>query len=210
MIGLILKDWLNCRKSITTMFGVCLVLLIFAFMGQDVTFVSVFVVMVVTVNSVNAFSYDDSTNWNTYVLTMPISRKQVVASRYLASLGMMALGVALAYAMIGASSLFFPPSMEYSWLLPLGTAAWALLFLAVMLPFLYQFGAEKSRILSMGLMVAPLLVAIIWGKVGGSWDYSFLANGMLQTLGILVSIGTLLLYGISYLISCRIYTRKDY
>ena len=86
MKGLLVKDLLVLRKYARTMVVFILVYIVVFSMLDSVDVISGMVTLVLAMMSVATFSYDELAKWDRFGLTMPVSRKQVVASRYLVCL----------------------------------------------------------------------------------------------------------------------------
>ena len=94
MKGLILKDLLNLKGNIKF---ILLFIIMFGFMsslgdGNVNNFIGVIIVLCTTM-IVSTFSYDDLNKWDSYVLTMPINRNDIVLSKYLTMLIFSFIGV---------------------------------------------------------------------------------------------------------------------
>lgn len=100
----------------------------------------------------SCLAYDERAKWDRYALSMPLSVKDLVVSKYLLGYLMLAAGAALkllAMALpIGNGSDFT------SFVL---TIAVSLLYLALQLPILFKFGVENGRI---GMMIVSGVFAI--------------------------------------------------
>lgn len=83
MKGLFMKDLLVLRKYARTMAVFILVYIVVFSMLDSVDVISGMVTLVLAMMSVATFSYDELAKWDRFGLTMPVSRKQAVASRYL-------------------------------------------------------------------------------------------------------------------------------
>jgi len=95
MKGLIIKDILNLKKNLNTL----LVLVIFyAFLGYrsgDPSMLIAMIVLLLTMMSITSISYDDLAKWDKYALAMPISRKNIVLSKYILAVLLSISGVVL-------------------------------------------------------------------------------------------------------------------
>ena len=112
MKGLLVKDLLVLRKYARTMVVFILVYIVVFSMLDSVDVISGMVTLVLAMMSVATFSYDELAKWDRFGLTMPVSRNQVVASRYLVCLLFTLIGgvVTLAFRLGVAFLWVFPPS----------------------------------------------------------------------------------------------------
>lgn len=82
MLGLIKKDFLLIKANSKSMVIIFIVYLMLAFQGIfDVTFI---VPLIGIMLFISTFSYDDFNNWNSYAVTLPNGRKNVVRAKYIA------------------------------------------------------------------------------------------------------------------------------
>ena len=82
MKGLIIKDFLNLRNNIKTMLITILIYLLF-FISYDPSFLSGLLIMIFCLQILSTFSYDEYANWDVFALSLPISRKELVLSKYI-------------------------------------------------------------------------------------------------------------------------------
>lgn len=137
---------------------------------------------------------------DTLFLILPCTRRQIVQERYLSILLSLLPSLLLSVACVLAGG---------SLLIPVFQIAACLTILAVLLPLVLRFGPVKARLFTI------LTVALFFGSsgaiVGGVMGTdlkpieSTLSAVSWATLG-----GSLILLGISYLISLRIYEKREY
>lgn len=83
MLGLVKKDLLMIKGNIRQVILFLVVFLILAFQENNIiVIVPVFVSMMVFITT---FSYDEYNKWDAYAIALPISRKNIVKSKYIAS-----------------------------------------------------------------------------------------------------------------------------
>lgn len=84
MLGLIKKDFLIIKANLKSMVITFIVYLMLAFQGTfDVTFIIPIIGIMLFIST---FSYDDFNNWNSYAVTLPDGRRNVVRAKYIASI----------------------------------------------------------------------------------------------------------------------------
>lgn len=212
MKGLFLKELYTVnvyKKSILYLLVIMVAMSVFLPIGSNYvsSMVMVFLVMVM----MNLFALDDTAKWDRYALCMPVSRKRIVAVRYLFFAGMVLLGNLFGFLL---SAVIAAVRGQENWLLDnlmvSGSLGVIILLLAsISIPLCYRFGAEKSRLAMMGIF-AVLFMGIIWlmPKIA-----PVLAGFSSQTATLLVAgivILVLALYLASYLLSVRIYAKKEF
>ena len=84
MLGLIKKDFLLIKANLKSMIIIFVIYIMLAFQGTfDVTFI---IPLIGIMLFISTFSYDDFNNWNSYAVTLPNGRKNVVRAKYIASI----------------------------------------------------------------------------------------------------------------------------
>ena len=210
MLGLIKKDFLLIKANSKSMIIIFIIYLMMAFQGTfDVTFI---VPLIGIMLFIPTFSYDDFNNWNSYAVTLPDGRKNVVRAKYIASiiltiiLGIvsLAIGVGIDYAKTNSINLDETISSL------MGTVLSSVIIISLLYPIVFKFGATNGRI---------ILFAVVFGIAGiGAFiaqfvDMTFIIN-MINRLDsyalVAIPIISVILLGISYLISNKIYQSKEF
>ena len=210
MLGLIKKDFLLIKANSKSMIIIFIIYLIMAFQG---TFDVIFVVPLIGIMLfISTFSYDDFNNWNSYAVTLPNGRKNVIKSKYIASiiltviLGIvsLAIGVGIGYAKTNSINLDETISAL------MGTVLSNVIIISLLYPIVFKFGATNGRI---------ILFAVVFGIAGvGALISNFvdmtviinIVNGLDNYLFIAIPIISIILLGVSYLISNKIYQNKEF
>ena len=109
MLGLIKKDFLIIKANLKSMVITFIVYLMLAFQGTfDVTFIIPIIGIMLFIST---FSYDDFNNWNSYAVTLPDGRRNVVRAKYIASiiltvvLGIIALAIGIGISYIKTNAI---------------------------------------------------------------------------------------------------------
>lgn len=210
MLGLIKKDFLLIKANLKSMAIIFIVYLILAFQGTfDVTFV---IPLIGIMLFISTFSYDDFNNWNSYAVTLPDGRRNVVRAKYIASIILtvvlgavaLAIGIGIGYTKTNGINLNEIISSL------MGTVLSSVIIIALLYPIVFKFGATNGRI---------ILFAVVFGIVGiGALISNFvdmtsvinMINGLDNYSLIAIPIISIILLGISYLISNKIYKSKEF
>ena len=121
----------------------------------------------------SAFAYDEQAKWDKFAAATPVGRQGVVQARYLFTL-LLLLGGGVLSTVVSMAVVNLGKAEIEAWWEPLVVTAVVLLvgvaLNAIILPILFKFGAEKSRVISMAIFVAvfggiALLSAISKGRV---------------------------------------------
>lgn len=219
MTGLILKDLLVLKKTLLYYLGL-MVLYAFLVVTGALTYsiISCFVVMMGTMAPMSAFAYDEQARWDKFAASTPVGRKGVVKARYLFSLLLLLVGGAIA-AVISVVVVWFGKAEAAVWWEPLVVTAVVtlagMLLDCVVLPVLFKFGAEKSRVISLIIFVSVFggmaLLAFLATKRG--LDLSGVGEAIAALPPAVLIAGPVIiaagLFGLSYLLSVRIYQKKE-
>lgn len=205
MIGLILKDLLNLKKQAK----VYLILLVFYFVlgisNEDFTIAGSMIALVAVMLPITAMSYDERSKWDRYALTMPVTRMNIVASKYI--LGLVFLVIAFVIATL--FSLFFTNiSLIQNVLTNLTTLSIGIIIMSVIFPILFKFGVEKGRIFMMLILFAPTGIIALLARLG--FNFSIVDEAIIKMLLNLSPVIAIIIFIISILISLNIYKKIEF
>jgi len=209
MIGLLYKDFYTLRQYGKTMlFMLVLFAVISAGLDNPATFYEGFIILMSMMMTITSFSYDALAKWDRYALSMPVARKEIVAEKYLLSLILCFAAAILSY-LVSTVVLQFSPVEGFGMMAHLYVTAAiicaALFFAGILLPLIFQFGVEKSRIFLVAIFAVPTAAVIALDKIGMSLP----SEAALFSFVKLLPFGMVLFYLLSYLISVRIYSSKE-
>ena len=171
MKGLFVKDieLMKQQKQFFILVVVMGVILNLAGGSGSVSFATGYFTIVTAIFAITTISYDEFDNGLAFLMTLPVTRKQYVAEKYLLGAGLTAVawGIATITGVIckgvaelqGCLSETIIGSLIY---IPL-----ALLMLAVSLPLVIHFGAEKGRYIAMVMWAIIFAVVYILIKTMG-------------------------------------------
>lgn len=221
MKGLMIKDFYNLKKQLAlyVIIGAIYSIISAVSTNEGGTSFTGFIMVLSAMLSVTAVSYDERAGFDKYGLTMPVSRKEAVASKYVIGILFTAAG-ALISAVIGF--IFRADMKEFAYVLSI-MAGICFIYLAVLLPVVYKFGTEKARFAVIAVMLIPFLFiaggAMLFKKASvGVIKVPESAAAAVQTgtdssfiLGIAVflAVSCAIMY-VSYRISVRIYSSKEF
>lgn len=209
MKGLLIKDILGLRRYFFSFAVICLAFLILSVLMKTAMFVSSILAVLFLMMPLTVFSYDESAKWDAYGLTLPVSRKQIVLSRYVLTLLMLAVG-SLIGAVFTYGITLLPGVEETSQgmleVIPV-ICGMGLIILAVVFPLIYKFGAEKGRYLMIAVFLLLMIVTLLFNQISG-WKEQLLP--LLVFLPYAAPIVGLAFMAVSYWISCRIYENKEF
>ncbi|OAA84861.1 ABC-2 transporter permease [Clostridium ljungdahlii] len=215
MRGLILKDLYNLKKTSKFLIIWIVGFGVLFFQQNNMAFLDGFVVILASMLVTNTITYDNMVKWDKYALTMPVTRRDVVLSKYLVSTILSLIGAGIAVALCFAQGIYkhnldMVEIFEATGLV----LAVGFLFISIVLPVIYKFGVEKSRIVI--FLVFFLAFAGITGisrsklaKLSFSPLVKQYMDIVLQYLPFIMLIMTILIMIASYCISVKVYGNKD-
>ena len=201
MKGLILKDFLNMRKTIGFVGLLTVFYTALSIVNKSPWLLNFLTVMLAVIFPPNALAYDERAKWDVYALTRPVSRRHIVLSKYIVGLIPAALGCALS---IAAQCLF---SLSE----PLDAVVNSLLFfcigiilLAVTLPILFKYGSEKARLVMMTAILLPMFLSFLFQ---GSLDAA--SQTAIRALPVVIPAAAAAALALSIAVSLGIYRKKE-
>ncbi|HBG8467587.1 TPA: ABC-2 transporter permease, partial [Clostridioides difficile] len=210
MKGLILKDLLNLKGNIKF---ILLFIIMFGFMsslgdGNVNNFIGVIIVLCTTM-IVSTFSYDDLNKWDSYVLTMPINRNDIVLSKYLTMLIFSFIGV-LVSLIVSVTIGYFKNTLILNETLLINALILSIsvCFGSLILPLIYKFGIERARLLMILCFLVPTLALLVFKSILENISSPISIEIILNTLVYSLPFVAILLFVISYFISSKIYSKK--
>ncbi|MDD3307558.1 MAG: ABC-2 transporter permease [Acetobacterium sp.] len=206
MKGLILKDLLNLKGTFK-MLGLMIFIFAVIYIPQGNGFIFGMIILMVAMMVVTTISYDDLAKWDAYALTMPVTRKEMVLSKYLVMALLNTLGAVLALIVGIVGSMIMRQSFSMETLAIIGVLYLiAFSYGSMMVPLIYRFGTEKARLMLIlsaliptGLVLLVTQMQIPLPEAANPWIYFFLLLGF-----------TVIMVSGSYLISLRIYNKKEF
>jgi len=161
---------------------------------------------------ISTFSYDDFNNWNSYAVTLPNGRKNVVRAKYIVSIiltvvlgiGALAIGIGISYTKTNSINLDEIISSL------MGTMLSSVIIITLLYPIVFKFGATNGRII---LFAVVFGIAGIGALISQFVDMTYIINminGLDSYSLIAIPIISAILLGISYLISNKIYQSKEF
>ena len=188
MSGLLVKEYYTLRRFLKQY------ILLFIFFGvlsvylDSAIYFQAMVTMSMCMLVFTGMSYDAVAGWDKFVMTMPVSRKDVVLSKY-TSCVIYAVGAIVVSTIFS----FIINRIIYS----------------ILLPMIFKLGVEKTRILMIAVIMIPVFLIL------GAADYlpETVLNFIEQHAAIFGAAGVImsvLIYFISYFISVSIFNKKEF
>jgi len=211
MIGLLLKDFYNLKGVAKQMLLMLAVMVAWCSFLKNTSFFSMITTMYGAMLLLNSMSYDEAVHFDKYVLTMPVTKKEVVREKYV--LLFCLLGASLVVGLAGnfGIRLFIKSadSVIEDLISIAAVVCFFLLAFSVMLPIVIKIGVEKARMLLVVVYIA--LFGIFAGLIYITRDLGIeltegLALSGLAVFAVITVIGVVA----SYLASMRVIQKKEW
>jgi ABC-2 type transport system permease protein len=208
--GLIIKDLLNLKKGIGTILYLIIIYSFFTYTTGNSGMIIGIIAFLMTSFTITSMSYDDMAKWDSYALAMPISRKNIVLSKYLLSLLLGIIGTILAticaFAIVYIKGDFWGVETILELLLTAYTVfAISIVYISIVIPLVYRFGVEKARILMVGSFILPTGIGYLLYKMG----FRLPSIEVLKVMLYLSPLFLVLILILSSYIAYSIYNKKD-
>lgn len=171
MKGLFVKDieLMKQQKQFFILVVVMGVILNLAGGSGSVSFATGYFTIVTAIFAITTISYDEFDNGLAFLMTLPVTRKQYVAEKYLLGAGLTAAawGIATITGVICKGVAELQGCLSETIIGSLIDIPLALLMLAVSLPLVIHFGAEKGRYIAMVMWAIIFAVVYILIKTMG-------------------------------------------
>lgn len=216
MKGLILKDIYNAMTQgkalifMIVIFGVCFAN---AASGTLIMMCTIYAAVMV----VNNLALDEMCSWEVYALTMPVTRSQLVLSKYIVSVAYSLCGILLGIVMTAALRVLGfgqgQSSPELILAISVTGLAMATVFIALLIPVNFKFGVQKGRFVLLG--IAALIGGggvMLSGNEGSKIMIAFERFGQMNgaTTALITIIFVAVVLDISYIISTKIVEKKEF
>lgn len=207
MKGLLLKDLYMSASYCRSYLLLVLVFLAVSFFGDDSLFFIVYPTLIASIIPVTLISYDERDSWAQCSGTLPYSRGQLVSVKYLMGLlfGCVSLVLSL-IASVVRMQLRGSFSLEELCFLAVALLVLGVLSPALLLPFIFKFGAEKGRILFYVMASLLCVVSIVVSGLG--LQAALPAMGYAWTLAVVAAVAVAL-YALSWMLSIRFYQQRE-
>ena len=212
MKGLLMKDFLTIRKKYgiprVAMDIFIIVALMVVLKGTGAIYISFLLIPIEVMSMVMSLATcDQQWKWGKYAISLPITKAQLVKSRYTFSVILSCVGFIVAL-MVNTVSYFCFPKYDYGFYLFVAAASFAvtLLFLSFVLPSNYSLG-ENAGFAAMIILVILLIVLGIWSNMTGNAIMQFVVDNFEMSLMIFFSV-TVIMWLLSCTLSIRLFKRK--
>lgn len=152
MKGLLLKDLFNLNGQLKVYIVFPLLAVFFAYQAQDMTTMTLYVSMMTMFIVISACAYDEHADFHPYALTLPITKKELVLSKYILGFIVMIgawliclIGTILMISIFGTAH-FANFEFKNYFIESVMVALTANALTCLLLPLMFKYGTEKARI----------------------------------------------------------------
>ena len=203
MKGLILKDLYNIKNYVRTIFFILLIMSVLVIKDNMISFLYIFYSSFICVKLISStFSLDEYCGWNKYCLITPVSRKQIVLSKFI-TMGIFSLsGLILStFIEIIIKVSFYKISIDSIIniiVLFIVSFLASLFFGSIVILFTYKMGTEKSRLyVNFIFFIILAIFAIFISMIG------------LNIMSLIIIISLIILTYILFNICCKVYNKLE-
>lgn len=207
MKGLLIKDFLNLKQQLKTLLVILIFFTFISIQSSNPIYLVTMASILVSMMSITSMAYDDLAKWDVYVQTMPIKKEDIVKSKFILLLILTTIPLMIS----GPISYFFilpKTDMPVKEFLIASLTIYLLIniFSSILITFVYKYGIEKSRVISILLFAIPAGIIFLLSKTGlplPTDDQVMLFFKILPVIGILVFL-------LCMKLSMKIYKSKDF
>lgn len=212
MKGLLIKDFLTVKKKygiarLIMDFAIIVALMIILKEAGSIYISFLLVPLEVASMLITLANSDEQWKWGKYAVALPISKKQIVSSRYAFAGIAAAIGLCVAF-VVNTLSYFCFPAYQYGFYLFLSVASFCvvLLFLAFILPSNYWLGVNAGFAV-MFILIILLVVLGIWSRMTNNAIMGFIVDNFDLSM-IIGFISVILIFILSYKLSITLFKKK--
>lgn len=211
MKSLLLKDFYTLKSTGRMLLVFGLMMIIITVMNKNASFAGAYIVILSAMLPLTCMGLDERAKWDKLALSMPYTRAEIVLSKYVLMLILLAAasGLNLLLQVVAGGG------REPGWLLnALLTPLAGMAIVSISMPLSFRFGVEKGRVLliaMMAVLIGVFMILLNSGRLAGM--LSSLAGGMAggqSALVLWVALGSAALFAVSAAISLRVYGRKEF
>ena len=200
MKGLLIKDFYNIKKQIIWYIGMIIIFFSVSVAIKNIAFM-VSIGMLATISiPLTAIAYEEKERWQKIVVASGMSKKIIVFEKYL--LGLIFFAVSSA----GYVAVFFILGENASSLTEVLIPVFLqLMILSAILPAVFKFGVEKARTFTIIIVVIIMLVLV------GFLNYALnIGKDVEIIICVVLSIISAVFTALSYILSVKIYNKKEF
>ncbi|HEY4390021.1 MAG TPA: ABC-2 transporter permease [Paenibacillus sp.] len=218
MRGLLLTNYYLVYRSFFAYIGTAVLVagIIFCFGDPSMyRMIAMFTVAFAAIPALEVIKHESKSGYDKYVLTLPVTRRDIVQSHYFFYFSAVTIGTLLSHGELFVFRLVSGTSINEDILKMVSIGTFMVLIAgAIAYPLLYIFGAEKSDAITIGGAVGGLVASFgLQGLIGYLIEQLPLSNLYIDPslyVSIMYTIFGLILYILSFFIALFIYRKKEF
>ena len=168
MKAMLYADWMNLRRSMKAMVIATVVIALASIVsGNGLAFVPAMLCMLSLMVPATLMSSDYAYGWDKLSLSLPVSRRDVVSSKFAISLLVNLTVVALGMICIAGMNAFGGDAMAEDMMGMLACEAVGLTLMGIEIVLVLRFGPERGRYFLIGVVWVPILLLTVVKKASG-------------------------------------------
>lgn len=218
MKGLIIKDIriIFSNKNVFLFIPILVSMAAFSKTRLAVYLFAYVAVMVISLLT-TTISFDDMENGTSFLMTMPVSRKEYVKSKYLLSVVSLILGVVLSIAVVTAVTFLKGDTLDINGLMLIVCLLWLVMIvlMSVLIPVQLKFGSINGKAVLMCIIIGSMLLLAAMILVLRNYSeetLNFFVNEIMKNMVLMTAagiFGTVIILAISYMMSVRIMKKRE-
>ncbi|MGH0592201.1 ABC-2 transporter permease [Bacillus pretiosus] len=216
MKGLLLTNYYLVYRTFFMFMGIAILGAGFVFYFGNASMyrlIATFIILFAAIPALEVIKYESKSGYEKYVLTLPVTRNNIVQSHYLFYFLVVIIGTLLSYGIFYVHGLVSDTPIDDGIFKSVSLGTFIILNAgAIAYPLLYIFGAEKSDAITIGGACGGLVTYFGLQSVIGYLIEQFpISNLNLSVyVSILYTIFGVIIYIFSYFISVFIYRKKEF
>ena len=208
MLGMIKKDLFMIRNNLKNLLFVIFIYFFYTMMfDNDMSFILLFMTLMICIST---FSHDDYNNWHAFASTLPQGKINNVKSKYITTITLIVFATIISIIFTFIINNFKTTIIFSDVISSISGYLFAMFILvSILFPLLFKFGADAKiimLILGMGIVAVVLLLKKFVNISIPTNIITFLDSYHL----IIFLILSIIFIGVSYLISRKIYLKKEF
>lgn len=216
MKGLLLTNYYLVYRTFFMFMGIAILGSGFVFYFGNASMyrlIATFIILFAAIPALEVIKYESKSGYEKYVLTLPVTRNNIVQSHYLFYFLVVIIGTLLSYGIFYIYSFVSDTPIDNDIFKSVSLGTFIILNAgAIAYPLLYVFGAEKSDAITIGGACGGLVIYFGLQSVIGYLIEQFPISNLNSSLyvSILYTIFGIIIYIFSFVISVFIYRKKEF
>lgn len=211
MKGLIKKDFLILKSNIKIVLAVFIVMLFLVFQNNGKEAIYLLPLLGIMM-FLSTFSYDEFNSWNSYAISLPCGRKNIIKAKYISSIILIIILLAFSIGFDMISCIVASKEINVNIMLSnlFGVVLSLSLVISLLYPLIIKFGSMNGRIIIFVLIMALSTCGYIVSNFVDVNEVTNLLSKLGNIINLLIIVVSISSICISYFISSKIYRNKEF